>query len=125
MNKRTARKFIKALRSGDYVQIEGKLCRGVGGDKKPRCCAAGVLGLISGARCVVEPDFDSQEAYVLRFGRQRRTFKHGYDAATQKKLGITGDDETFIIRMNDRLRFTFRSIANVIERKYINGEGGW
>lgn len=104
-NLKIIRKWVRALESGNYKQTSGALCRREGG--KPSYCCLGVLARVQGKR------FDSGEA-----------FKVGNDFYVSSLpvsllAGMSGDQQSKFIRMNDTYGYSFKQIAKHARRLFL------
>lgn len=111
------KKFVAALRSGDYVKITGMICSARSEDDgRKRCCAMGVAGYLMGGTCDGE------------FGAMKFAGKFADDAETVGLVaisrlpdsviaaaGMTSGDQGAIMYLNDRLGLTFDEIADYVE----------
>ena len=112
MKKDMKKKWIKALRSGQYDQTTGSL---VDPEGKSFCCL-GVLcniqpGVVWGSRSASIEEFDDPIAFdgnkkIGEFGCLTKTFK--------KKIGLKEETENKLISMNDE-GASFDAIANYIQ----------
>jgi len=105
MNQEIKKKWVAALRSGDYTQGDGALCR-LTPDGAKYCC----LG-------VLVEEVEGEDAWDFRATSQRCTFQEnsavlagGYLAKTGVGSGYASD----LMRMND-LGTSFSEIADYIE----------
>lgn len=101
MNKAVKKRWIKALRSGDYEQGKGVLHRSDGA----MCC----LGVLYDIEFDGDWELDSLELVWTVDGR-RATMSQEF----KDKMGIKVSEEECLIQMNDN-NSTFGRIANHIE----------
>lgn len=104
------KKFVEALRSDDYVRATGTLCAGWSVDKKPRCCAMGVAGLLLGGECSESGGirFPSLPLFPYKF-----TSRMISDVLSM--AGMDYPQQSKIIDMNDVMQMSFRQIADNVE----------
>ena len=114
------KKWVKALRSGEYAQGREVLCRA--GDKHDYFCCLGVLA-----------DIYMQEVGELeiRGGRSKgENYTYNYNPCTlpgpvRDWSGVrfeTGDfgESGSLVTLNDSRRYGFKRIADVIEKNWEN-----
>lgn len=107
MNKAFKKKWVKALRSGEYEQTQNRLCDGNGG-----MCCLGVLCDISRLGEWEEIDCDGP---VYKFGKISKE----YELSTKmlQKFGLHKRTMAKLIKMNDQDEMSFDEIADYIEEK--------
>ena len=97
------KKWIKALRSGDYKQATGKLVKGTGSSRS--YCCLGVAGsLLSAETGKKFKAFTSKDAECL-------------NNVGLKATGLTDRTQSTLIGMNDGGK-SFKQIANFLEKKF-------
>lgn len=102
-----AKKWVEALRSGEYKQGRGQLC-----DMKGRFCCLGVACDLSGVGSwVAEPDNDRRD-YCTASGVPVETFM---PQEVMAWLGIAEEAEHRLVRANDNQAQSFSEIADLIE----------
>lgn len=124
MNKDIAKKWVKALRSGDYIQTEGNLRRNDPDNKED------ILSLRNGYCCLgvlSEQIYNLEDVKATGWKYQKKqgywfneTYGGGtYDTSVPEEvaiiIGITEQAQDNFIAMNDRYGKTFEQIARVIE----------
>jgi hypothetical protein len=131
-NKENIRKWVDALRSGDYQQAQGAL-RHDGADQDGYCCL-GVACDISGlGRWVMVPEDDEYD-----FGPSARAYQVGEEYSTgvlprsvAEWLGVSDGNPDVnydpegpytLAGLNDGQRLSFEQIADVIEREWLSEE---
>lgn len=110
MDKRLKKKWVKALRSGEYEQGRGHLCR------DGKYCCLGVLCVVAG-----ETRHDYYDP-----GRGLRISRFGPFASCASTFTLTNEQlDRFrlpreslpvLMRMNDDRNWSFNAIANYIEK---------
>lgn len=124
-SKRKIRKWVKALRSGEYNQGEGNLCA-VDKDGNAHYCCLGVayeldhgpsswtFGKLENPDTGFPPDVDDDEnaTEVLKTSTTRRVDYY-------KPKYISSKEAAELMDMND-LGESFSAIANYLEDKYLN-----
>jgi len=103
----TRAEWIETLRSGKYQQAEGALVRGTA--NKPAFCCLGVLCEIAG----VPREGTSQ--FHLRHDNPDDKFVHYIPSLLHKSVGLSADDQSALVYMNDNLKMTFAAIADALE----------
>jgi hypothetical protein len=132
MNADVAKKWVDALRSGDYSQGKGRLCSVTEDDDKYFCCLGVLCDLYErehsdmyGITQVVEEkidfDYDYDIKHEVYYNHNNLTLpqsvmewsgiKHGDGTFTSDIEG-----ETSLALLNDENGLTFDEIANIIER---------
>lgn len=110
LNKKLLKKWIKALRSGDYEQGEGSLCS----DDGRRFCCLGVLADIQGFEWEVASD-----GLIPVYKNNRKMARSSSDYLPEKIAeGLDGPLQEELIGMNDGCA-SFNQIANFIEDRYL------
>ena len=113
MKREIARKWVKALKSGDYVQGQGRLRSST----NEFCC----LGVLCNLHAQEFPELAATQKTKSRyFGSS------GYlPDIVQEWAGIADRDVFFdcesvppLVEMNDKLGYSFDKIANVISKNY-------
>lgn len=108
------KKWIAALRSGEFKQGTAVLC-----DKDHRYCCLGVAAVVLGAEfvqnegygdCFVIPDSDGDTGTDWRSGELPSTMRD--------ELGITAKEQRELIELNDSYRESFTFIANWLEARH-------
>lgn len=122
MERKFARRLAKALRSGDYTQTRGKLCRFTKNDK-PCLCVMGVAAVISGAECKPPPvseffELGEGDPMVVFFPTLSQSFSTFLSETGRKVMGITAVEQDWLVNMNDSKHMSFTKIAEAIEKKY-------
>ena len=132
MNADVAKKWVEALRSGNYLQGKGRLCSVTEDDDKYFCCL-GVLcdlyerehsdmfGIVQTIEDMNDFDYDYDIKHEVSYDYSTLTLpqsvmewsgiKHGDGTFTSDIEG-----ETSLALLNDELELTFDEIANIIER---------
>jgi hypothetical protein len=103
------RKWIDALRSGNYKQIQRALKRRGVIDGVVRYCCLGVACEIAGKRST---PFDFDGTY--RFGSDDLNISSRF----QKQIGLTDDDIDKLVFMNDSEYKSFKQIAAWLRRRF-------
>jgi hypothetical protein len=109
--------WVRALRSGDYMQ-----CRGALNYNNNYYCCLGVLCEVAGLHPHHPADPNpGLVAYQMPDGKIRSTtLIPGSDPAdTDGNLGLSYDDEYKLVIMNDTDGYTFNQIADWIEENII------
>ena len=96
MEKELKRKWLKALRSGEYNQIEGELR-----SRKGHCCLGVLCDVLDPSRW---DDYDYDGLDVE------------FEGALLAETGLTNEHHTELIEMNDTKLMSFKQIAIYIER---------
>ena len=109
MNKRIKNRWIKALRSGEYVQGTDALVTATDAGYDKFCCL-GVLCDVLGLEFVArkDPDYPLLLAGTRQAGNLPRKMRD--------ELGINRSQHMELIDMNDRLRYNFEEIADWISK---------
>ena len=102
MDQQIKEKWVKALRSGEYKKGLGQLKN----NQDITYCCIGVLGVCNNLQLYNENDSKSVAI-------QPNSFKYNYGIS--ELLGLTSDEERFLIKLNDNPYSTFEEIANHIE----------
>jgi hypothetical protein len=103
MNKELLKRWVAALRSGEYQQCTGALTTTKDGPGTPiigYCC----LGVLQAIEPSIEPDSGKLDSHDMR-----------------RVIGGHIDQYT-LVAMNDPMGKTFPEIADYIEKKYLNNE---
>lgn len=103
MNKELLKRWVEALRSGEYEQCQGALTKTENGPGTPiigYCC----LGVLQAIEPSLEPDVGKLTSHSVR-----------------KVLGGPIDQYTLVL-MNDGMGKTFPEISDYIEEEYLNNE---
>lgn len=110
MYKSLARKWVKALESGDYAQAQDYLCIK---DKKVgyRCCCLGVLADISGIGEWKELDG------LFAFKIKNRTYYKMLPRSFCREVGLPEPYAERLASMNDYGK-SFKNIAKEIRKEY-------
>ncbi len=117
MNKAIKKKWLRALRSGEYVQGRNQLVtEGVNYDK---FCCLGVLvneteGFGIKKNSYFFGPFASSDPDEIQY-----TCGNSFDTlsvAFRRRVGLSADDTFVLMDMNDIARKNFKTIANWIER---------
>lgn len=104
MKKRIKKKWVDALRSGEYRKIKGALTSG------PKSyCVMGVLGKVMGLQPI--------EGGVLAHGEgeNRATYDGSFDSRVLKAAGLTLEQQSEMIGLNDGTSKSFKELADIIE----------
>lgn len=110
MDAKLKRKWLKALRSGEYRQGRGQL---VTGDGKNFCCL-GVLADVMGCEWQ-ESEMDCDSSLVPILPKDRRPLApRGEDWLSAKKTGLSHKKQEQLAGMNDE-GASFKQIASFIE----------
>jgi hypothetical protein len=126
MKKSIKKKWLKALRSGEYQQTTGQLRQGSYDGQTSFCC----LGVLCNLHAQAHPEIAAQnydpEHYMGSFGALPLEVvvwagldKHATDLEDTEEVNIKvtyRDEETTLIKLNDEEGLSFKKIANVIER---------
>ena len=105
MNPELKKKWIDALRSGEYVQINGQL-----ETISKHCCCLGVLGHVALPTTPLYHDLCMLSNYLLEAQEASMTTR---DKALLP-LGLTWGEERHLASMNDK-NYSFAEIADWIE----------
>ena len=113
MNKTNKKRWVKALRSGEYTQAENQLCL-VDSDRSESFCCLGVAYDV-----LYDGDWELDgNSYGIRFDSdgessiEWRTLPQ----VILDKIGLTHEDEAKLAEMNDE-GMTFEQIADYIEKR--------
>lgn len=111
------KKFVAALRSGDYVKVKGALCAGhttkwLVFEDKPKCCAMGVAALLLGGTCVRRDRGWSIELTTESGGTNYFSSRLSGEALAE--AGMSFSEEGDIIMRNDH-GFSFEAVAAFVE----------
>ena len=118
MNKKIKKKWVKALRSGEYVQGRQYLCVPKG-EYDEFCCLGVLCDLIARDKDSKSPSWRRKRVFrymaddliVLAFG-----YKHDTPTeAFRRKVGLDKDEQDELIEMNDNQNRSFKEIADYIE----------
>lgn len=135
MNKDVLKRWIKALRSGDFKQARGQLAHTRSGTTS--YCCLGVLCELAADDQVVERTTDEDGIRYDRFswsvpppavedwlGTSHYTVKLGkdLDMLSEDDGSYTAGEEISLIRLNDGYRFSFDQIADALEATYLADE---
>lgn len=102
--------WVKNLRSGDFVQDAGNLCSVLSDGAKAYCCL-GVLADTNG--CPVP--FENVGLNCAR-ARETRLGSTGLFVQSELELlGLTEDEQSRLVGMNDNEQLSFPAIADWIE----------
>lgn len=115
--KENMKALIAALRSGEYKQGTRSLCA------NGRYCCMGVaadLAVKSGEGQWLKSPSDSRRAYKREVDIE--SMKAFPPEPILRKYGLPHDDAWSFVHLNDSGNYSFAQIADVMERKYINGE---
>lgn len=109
LNKNVAKIWVKALRSGDFEQTTGSLCRRTNKEGEYSHCCLGVLCevLIDKIPLVRTKDL----AYRFKNKKSSGTI----DSKLQSFIGLSDDLHSTLISMNDTHNKSFKQIARYIE----------
>ncbi len=112
MKSALVKKWVKALRSGDYVQGTTRLKqRALDGVLK--YCCLGVLAEVANLRFKKGTD----GCYTLSGG-----VCGILPSPSKTRLGLSGDAEATLIVLNDTKLYSFKQIARRIEQMHAKGE---
>lgn len=115
MKKSVMTKWVKALRSGDYVQTKGFLKDDTG------YCCLGVLCEISGIGKFV--DMNNEIGYHYQISKHR-SYLSILPSQVMRHAGMKSDNahimsiKTSLAALNDSRDYTFHQIADIIEKHY-------
>lgn len=103
------RKWIKALRSGEYIQTVGHFCR-TNFDGQLCHCPLGVALELIGAKRSIASEWDGKGVY-----------KYKLDGFTNplRALSLSIRDCSMIINKNDMDQISFKEMADYIEDKIL------
>jgi hypothetical protein len=139
LNTKLIRKWVKALESGDYNQVEGQLCKYDPKADEDSFCCLGVLCVVEGFEAVerdpdpwrVFPDSDTKNwprdvdfvhpKYKTDAALQKAGRREGYGLPTFSKSGLTEEQADALVKLNDEEKASFADIAKYI-RANILGE---
>lgn len=108
MNPELKAKWIAALRSGEYEQTTGALCRIGEDDGKPRYCCLGVLLEVLGV--------PSEQIELRRAYQDEDGFYNRWGALSEGQTDKYGvHNQTTLMDMNDDDQQSFAQIADYIE----------
>jgi hypothetical protein len=119
MYKKYADKWVKALRSGKYNQGRGKLNDG----DENFCCLGVLCEIVKDTFDIkVEEAFDNGRRYVYNKENTRDGI-YLLPVGLSDKLGLCCADPQFLDGvilsvLNDKDKYTFEQIADLIEKKY-------
>ena len=113
MNQINGKAWVDALRSGEYTQGFGELQQVDRQTGKCSYCCLGVANELAVAAGVINPIEDKND-FVNYFGISRWLGVEKEDPEFQ----IGGETITAII-LNDKLKYTFGQIADLIETQYL------
>ena len=102
------KKWLKALRSGEYVQTRGILCRIDHKGDHAFCCLGVLINETKGFDRLPKLGFNNHAR--CEGSRRSLSFQH------QKEFGLTEQEHDKLITMNDQKRNRFTTIANWIEK---------
>lgn len=112
MKEDVKKKWLEALRSGEYKQVRGGLCNIENGVKVGHCC----LGVL--CECLANDGVVTSDASVNRIGSYTYTGLPMAGALTHSllaHLNLDVKEESNLIRMNDKGK-SFVEIADYIEK---------
>lgn len=98
--------WLKALRSGDYVQTTGQLCRKSCGMGASFCCLGVLHNVVVGHTSVY-----SYEGATTASRRSEESEQY----VTLEALGITKHEVAVLTGMNDEEKLSFLDIADYVE----------
>jgi hypothetical protein len=100
-------KWVKALRSGEFKQIQNRL-----GCLNHGMCCLGVLTHIQGVDLT-----GYYESYDEYDGEYKDEWAYKEEPPTEYMAGITTDQSLILMDMNDEQRKSFVEIADYVEKK--------
>ncbi len=128
MDKKIKREWITALRSGEYKQVSGALCKLNGdGSVKGHCClgVACEVAIKNGLDVDVSEDDINSDQSKRRYAQSTywlpASVQGFYGFANESGFPNTGDTERRLTEMNDRGE-PFDYIADVLEKEGDNYE---
>lgn len=119
--KENMKALIAALRSGEYAQGDLALCNG------GRYCCLGVAADLTVKAGEGEWLNEANGPYIsFLYNGSVEALRAFLPSPLLKKFGLfeddSDDDAWCLVRLNDSGGYTFTEIADLLERKYINGE---
>lgn len=119
--KENMKALIAALRSGEYAQGDLALCNG------GRYCCLGVAADLTVKAGEGEWLNEANGPYIsFLYNGLVEPLRAFLPSPLLKKFGLfeddSDDDAWSLVRLNDSGGYTFTEIADLLERKYINGE---
>lgn len=131
MDKSDVKKWVKALRSGEYQQGKANLCKEdeISGDCE-YCCLGVACDILTESDWVKNPDWMFTDQSVWSIGKHKEYAmpatgdKHGWgwtettsfpSRATLKEMGLDASYAQELAELNDK-GWSFRRIANKIEK---------
>lgn len=119
--KENMKALIAALRSGEYAQGDLALCNG------GRYCCLGVAADLTVKAGEGEWLNEANGSYIsFLYNGSVEALRAFLPSPLLKKFGLfeddSDDDAWSLVRLNDSGGYTFTEIADLLERKYINGE---
>lgn len=119
VNKKLMRKWIDALRSRKYKQGFGYLrAKGPTKDSVDRFCCLGVLCDIYNNKLWKKDNL--QGVWYLQLHQNETRESTALPMEIFDKIGISSDDELYLMEMNDSQSKKFYQIANYLEKKYLS-----
>lgn len=135
-NKENVTKWVQALRSGEYEQTDGVLCRRTIGDKYAFCClgVASEVAIANGVELIRLSDDDEREQpYQWHDADSEPDNPIVVDSVgenelpwpVQEWLGILSGNPVLdqsgldCISANDERKYTFTEIADLVEARYL------
>lgn len=112
MKKKLKKKWVKALRSGDFKQTSQRLSRKNELGDMSFCC----LGVLCEVSSSVKYDDLSDGRYYYKKGDQYNTSEVALSSSMLVAWGIASKEERALIQMNDTEGFNFNAIADYIEK---------
>lgn len=115
--KKLLQEWVKALRSGKYLQGKGKLYK-IDRKGKERYCCLGVLGQIAGMR---KSELENNIAGLLPSEFLQEKELSCLITQLPESFDEEIVDQSTLAEMNDG-GTRFKTIANLIESRYLNGK---
>lgn len=111
MDAEVKRAWVAALRSGQYKQGQGALCKING--KERRFCCLGVLCDLGKSKSWV-PSPLAEDGQMLAFHQDGRGWVASLPSRIAKQINLNGDEHAILVQMNDSGK-SFKEIADWIE----------
>lgn len=112
MKKSIARKWVKALRSGEYAQGRNALCI-IGEDYDRFCCLGVLINEVEGFAGTTKTYIDAELRTIRRSDNP-----YSLSLRQFREWGLDGETQDELIYMNDDGK-RFTTIANYIEKKFL------
>lgn len=110
MDAKIKKKWVKALRSGKYRQAQGNLCNVDKHRHQKHCCLGVLLEVCNIPKERPSGDWNTHFEYLTPCGREDSNL-----GSYGQQLGISMEQQTKLVDLNDTENKKFRQIADWIE----------